>query len=148
MNIYLIGSLRNPKVPHTAERLRSEGFEVYDDWFSDGYEADVKWNEYEHIRGRSFQEALEGWHATHVFENDMEHLEKADAGLLMLPAGRSAHLELGWIIGTGKPGYILLEGEPERFDIMYRFASVVTSDLDQLISKMKRKDANMKRMIK
>ena len=130
--IYLIGSMRNPKIPIIANELRKEGFDIFDDWYSPGKNADDDWQEYEQARGRTYREALAGYHAKEVFEFDYEHLGRADAAILALPAGKSAHLELGWIIGQGKPGYILMPGEPERYDIMYRFATGVTSDLEEL----------------
>jgi len=54
-------------------------------------------------------------------------------GVLVLPAGKSGHLELGYMIGQGKPGYILLDGEPERFDVMYNFATGVFTNLSDLL---------------
>lgn len=109
--IYLIGSLRNPQVPIIAQQLRAEGYEVFDDWYAAGPEADDKWRDYERDRGHSYIEALRGHAANHVFSFDKTHLDRADAGVLVLPAGKSGHLELGRLVGTGKPGYILLEPE-------------------------------------
>jgi len=43
-------------------------------------------------------------------------------GVLMLPAGRSGHLELGQIMGDRKPGFILLDEDYDRWDVMYRKA--------------------------
>ena len=57
---------------------------------------------------------LKNWAAQIVFDFDRKHLNRVDAGLLVLPAGKSGHLELGYLIGLGKPGYILLDGEPDR----------------------------------
>ena len=54
--------------------------------------------------------------------------------MLVLPAGKSGHLEAGYLIGQGKPVYILLAGEPERFDVMYNFAAGVYTSLDELIA--------------
>lgn len=130
--IYLIGSMRNPRIPLIANELRKSGFDIFDDWYSPGKNADDEWQAYEQARGRTYREALAGYHAKEVFEFDYEHLNRADRAILALPAGKSAHLELGWIIGQGKPGYILMPGEPERYDIMYRFATGVTSDLEEL----------------
>ena len=53
--------------------------------------------------------------------------------VLVLPAGRSAHLELGWMLGRGKPGYILLDGKDDRYDVMYQFATGVVTSLIGLI---------------
>ncbi len=136
MIIYLIGSLRNPQVPVIAEQLRAAGHETFDDWYAAGPEADDKWRDYERGRGRSYPEALSGYAAGHVFDFDRHHLERADAVVLMLPAGKSGHLELGWAIGRGKPGYILLD-DPERWDVMYKFATGVFYSVDDLIMALK-----------
>ena len=133
MTIYLIGSLRNPQIPKIATRLRTEGFDVFDDWYAAGPEADDKWMEYEKARGHDFAQALQGYAAKHVYRFDLHHLNRADMGLLVLPAGKSGHLELGYLIGRGKPGYILLDKEPDRYDVMYCFASGVFSKIDNLL---------------
>ena len=39
--IYLIGSLRNPKIPEIGRQLRDLGFDVLDDWFAAGPRADA-----------------------------------------------------------------------------------------------------------
>ena len=132
MIIYLIGSLRNPEVPKAAQTLRSWGHEVVDDWYAAGPEADDKWQSYEIERGHTYQQALKGLHAAHVFNFDYYHLNRANAGVLLLPAGRSGHLELGYLIGLGKPGYIVLGGNYDRFDVMYRFADAVMETVEEL----------------
>ena len=101
MNIYLIGSLRNPQIPLIANTLRAHGHEVFDDWYAAGPEADDKWREYEIGRGRCFSEALQGYAADHVFRFDQYHLHRADVVVLALPAGRSGHLEFGYGVGKG-----------------------------------------------
>ena len=131
--IYLIGSLRNPQVPVIANQLRAEGFEVFDDWMAAGPEADDKWRDYERGRGHSFQEALRGFAARNVYLFDRRHLERADSVVLVLPAGKSGHLELGWAIGRGKRGHILLDSDPDRFDVMYQFADSVCGSVEELI---------------
>lgn len=130
--IYLIGSLRNPRVPIIANQLRLDGFDVFDDWYSPGKNADDEWQAYEMSRGRTYQEALDGKHAKDVYDFDKYHLDLARAVVLLTPAGKSAHLELGYTIGQGKPGYILMAHEPERYDIMYRFATRVCLSYDEL----------------
>lgn len=134
--IYLIGSLRNPEIPNIANKLRDAGFEVFDDWYAAGPEADDKWREYEIGRGHSYLEGLEGLAANHVFEFDKRHLDRSEAGLLVLPAGRSGHLELGYLLGKDKRGYILLD-DPDRWDVMYKFATKVTDKLEDIIDDLK-----------
>lgn len=137
--IYLIGSLRNKAIPELGVWLREQGFEVFDDWFSPGPEADDYWKTYEQARGRTYLEALNGWAGTHVYEFDKHHLSRADTVVLALPAGKSGHLELGWALGQGKPGYILLEKEePDRWDVMYQFATGVFGNKEDLVNELKR----------
>ena len=137
-SVYLVGSLRNQKVPLVAAKLRLAGFDVFDDWYAAGPEADDKWQEYELGRGHSFLQALDGYAARHVYEYDRFHLDRCAQGVMVGPCGKSGHLELGYLIGQGKPCHILLDGKPERFDVMYRFADGVYDDLDELILHLKR----------
>ena len=85
--------------------------------------ADDHWMEYERGRGHGYKEALAGYAAQMVFHFDKTHLDRCDIAVLLLPAGKSGHLELGYFRGLGKPGYILMDKEPERYDVMYNFAS-------------------------
>ena len=138
MKLYVIGSMRNERVQDVSQHLRSSGFEVFDDWHSSGPESDVFWQKYEEARGRSYIDALGGLYARHVFEFDLDHLKKCDAAVLVTPCGRSAYLELGWMLGQGKPGFILLEEELDRWDVMLQFATSVVGNTDDLISAIER----------
>jgi hypothetical protein len=134
MVIYLIGSLRHPEVPNIASKLRGEGFDVFDEWYAAGPTADDCWRDYEKARGWTYEKAVrESAAAEHVFDFDYRHLERSEEGILILPAGKSGHMELGWLIGRGKRGYILLD-TPDRWDIMYKFATLVTTDLQEIIN--------------
>lgn len=136
--IYLIGSLRNPDVPLIAQNLREWGYEAFDDWWSASEDADEWWQQHERLKGRTYSEAINGYHAQNVFEFDKRHLDRADAGVLVMPAGRSGHLELGYLVGNGKPCFVLFDKEPDRFDIMYRFAKAVcftNNELKEALSK-------------
>ncbi len=42
---------------------------------------------------------------------------------MLMPAGKSGHLELGYTIGKGKLGFIIFDSVPERVDVMYQFAT-------------------------
>ena len=122
--IYIIGSLRNPEIPKLGKYLRdTTGIEMFEDWWSASEDADEWWQHHENFKGRSYQQAINGFHAQHDFDFDLVHLNRSDGGILVLPAGRSGHLEFGYLMGQGKKGYILFDEEPSRFDIMYRFAN-------------------------
>ena len=131
-SIYLMGALKNIKVPHIGNELREMGFDVFDDWFSPGPEADDFWRKYEKVKNVSYKEALKGWAAKHIFEFDKYHLDRCDMAVMIMPAGKSCHLELGYMIGCGKPCWVLFDNEPERWDIMYQFATDVFFDLNEL----------------
>jgi len=137
MKIYLIGSLRNPKVLELGNLLRENDFNVFDDWMEAGPTADDSWMDYEKQRGRSYGEALEGLAAEHVFEFDKKHLDSSDVAVLLMPAGKSAHIELGYMLGSGKLGFVLFDKEPERYDVMYKFATGVFSTPKDLINALK-----------
>jgi hypothetical protein len=138
--IYVIGSLRNPQIPQVGNRLRAEGFEAFDEWFAGGPDADDAWQRYAITRGQTYGEALDSYVARNTFELDYRHLQRCDAAVLIAPAGKSAHLELGWVIGQGKPGFVLLDAEPERYDVMYQFTrttgGAVCYSIDELVSRL------------
>lgn len=131
-SVYVIGSLRNPDIPDVARGLRELGYDAFDDWFAAGPRADDHWKEYEVQRGRTYREALNGYPAGQVFRYDKSHLDRCQAAVLVLPAGKSGHLELGYFIGSGKPGFILMPPGDDRWDVMYRFATSVVSSVEEL----------------
>lgn len=134
IRVYLIGSLRNREAVQTlANQLRDVAYEVFDDWLAPGPEADDKWKEYEEARGRSYEQALSGWAAKQVFAFDHHHIHRSDIGVLMLPCGKSGHLELGYMLGCGKRGYVLID-KPDRWDVMYQFATGIFFSTEALIA--------------
>lgn len=136
MNVlYLIGSLRNERIPKLAQRLREENphTEVFDDWYSAGPEADDFWKEYEKERGRTYQEALGGYAAKHVFEFDRSHLNRCTHALLVLPAGKSGHMEIMYATyAVGAKTAILLDPDDVRWDVMYQFIPTILDNDDAI----------------
>ena len=137
--VYLIGSLRNEKIPHLAKEIREKfsEMEVFDDWYSPGPEADDFWRKYEKVRGSTYKEALNHWACKHIFEFDKFHIDRSNIGIMVMPAGKSGHLELGYMIGQGKPCYILFDEEPERWDIMVSFAKDIFFKKEDLFKELK-----------
>ena len=136
--VYIMGSLRNEKIPELGNGIRELGFEAFDDWFSPGPEADDFWRNFEKKRGSSYKEALNAWAAKHIYEFDKYHIDRSDVAVLYMPAGKSAHLELGYAIGCGKPAYILFDEEPERWDVMTQFANDVFFSPEELFVELKK----------
>jgi hypothetical protein len=133
MKIYLMGSLKHDVVPTVAWELREHGFDVFDDWHASGPEADHHWRNYEVAKGNNYRDALQAPFANHAFDFDKWHIDESDVGVLVMPAGKSGHLELGYMIGRGKRGYILMDKEPEGWDMMYKFAHGIFYDINQLV---------------
>jgi hypothetical protein len=131
--VYLIGALKNERIIALANLIEARGHEVFADWFSPGPDADVYWQKYEVARGRTFLQAIKGPHAKLICTYDYRWLQWCDVGVMVCPAGKSAHLELGYLRGSGKHGYILLHGEPARWDIMYGLATGIFDDFNQLL---------------
>ena len=62
-------------------------------------------------------------------------MEKADTCVLVLPCGRSAHLEAGFFVGVDKKLIILLsDGEPE---LMYSMADLICTSLGEVIVELR-----------
>lgn len=136
--IYVIGSLRNPQVLDVTLAIeKALPVEVFSDWLAAGPEADDKWKEYEQARGRTYEEALRGYAARNVFAFDKHHLDTSDAAVLVYPAGKSGHLELGYMAGRGKPTALLLDADYDRWDVMLQFAGVVSRDVEEIVSYLK-----------
>ena len=138
--IYLIGSLRNPRIPLIANQLRKYGFEVFDDWFYTGSQTDDCWRDYEKLRGRSYLEALAGKGACNAFEFDRRNIADSKGAVMVMPAGKSGHLELGIFLGSNRPGFIFFDGEPdpERYELMVKFATGIYLSMDNLVTGMRK----------
>lgn len=131
MKIYVASSWRNPRQPAIIELIRSLGNEVYDFRApapgNDGFrwsEIDPAWQRWD---AQSFTEALAHPVAVAGFNLDMDALRAADGCVLVLPCGRSAHLELGWAVGAGKRTAVLLEGRNEP-ELMYRMVNALCAE--------------------
>ena len=137
-SIYLIGSLRNPEVVQFANDLEQQGFEAFADWQSSGPDADDFLRDYSKARGQDYKQTLQSHAARHIFEFDLHHIKRCDAAIMLMPAGKSGHLELGYVRGLGKPGYILFDKEPERVDVMYQFATDIFFKKEELFQELEK----------
>lgn len=133
--IYLIGSLRNEAVPKVAAEIRRYGLNVFDQWYSAGPQADDYLRDHFLAMGMNHKEILQTAAAKNIFEFDKRHILQADAVVLLMPAGKSGFLELGWALGQGKPGYILFDKDPERIDVMFQFADAIVYSVEELCQK-------------
>lgn len=144
--IYLIGSLKDARVREVADALRDAGEEVFDDWHAAGPEADMHWRVYEQERGRRYVEALYAPFAQNGFRFDRDHLDRSRAAIAVAKPnkmpGRSSIAELSYMRwARAQPTYLLLDGEPEEWDLMLPLAVPIHSifyDIGKLVEAVKR----------
>src|SRR5580693_2108835 len=67
------------------------------------------------------------------FDFDMNALRAADATVLVLPCGRSAHLELGWATGHGQRTIVLLDDPMTEPELMYLMNSAICTSIAEVV---------------
>ena len=136
-SLYICGSLRNPKIVKFASKISSLGIEAFADWYQPGPNADDYWRKYSRARGWTYRQALDSYGADQIFDFDKFHLERCDGTVMLAPAGKSAHTELGYTVGMRKPAYIVFEKEPKRWEVMVKFATQIFFSQEEFIQFLK-----------
>ena len=140
MRIYVASSWRSYLQPTVVRVLRKAGHEVYDFRNPDQgpaaegsqvfhwREIDPRW---ERWTAKDVIEGLQHPRAQAQLASDVEAMRWAEVILLVLPCGRSAHLQLGWGVGQGKHTAILLEEDgPE---LMYGMVDKLCVSLAEVL---------------
>ena len=134
--IYVASSCRNKYYPEVVETLRKAGHLVYDFRNPPHGGNGFRWTDIdENAPDWSFEEYAEGLKhplAQKQFSADLEALEWADMCVLVLPCGRSAHTEAGWMAGRGKKVVVYIP-EMEEPELMYKLFDKVAGSLDDVI---------------
>ena len=134
--IYVASSCRNKYYPEVVETLRKAGHLVYDFRNPPHGGNGFRWTDIdENAPDWSFEEYAEGLNhplAQRQFSADLEALEWADMCVLVLPCGRSAHTEAGWMAGRGKKVVVYIP-EMEEPELMYKLFDKVAGSLDDVI---------------
>ena len=137
MKIYVASSWRNTQHSDIVKMLRSNGHEVYDFKQAGSYfnwsAVDMNWQNWTY---EEYIDALENHISQEGFLNDFTAMQEADLCVLVLPCGRSAHLEAGYFVGASKPLIIVMDlmQEPE---LMYLMATSIcrSNELTEEIEK-------------
>ena len=144
--IYLASSWKNSSQAYYLKMLRALGHQVYDfksalpmpaggpvsrsfNWAT----IDSKWESWTVSQYRFI--LLHHPHAAQGYLGDLRGMEWADTCVLLLPAGRNAHLEAGYMKGRGKRLIIHSTVEEERNftpDLMYLLADNITISDEEL----------------
>ena len=137
--IYVASSWRNKYFPEVVERLREAGHEVYDFRNPPHGGNGFRWTDIDqNAPNRDFNQYKDGLlhpHAQRQFTADLDALEWADTCVLVLPCGRSAHTEAGWMSGAGRKVIVYIP-EMQEPELMYKLFDDVVGDLDALIESL------------
>ena len=137
--IYVASSWRNPYFPEVVTRMREASHEVYDFRNPPHGGAGFHWTDIDpdapNWTYAQYAEGLRHPLAERQFQADIDALTWADSCVLVLPCGRSAHTEAGWMAGAGKRviAYIPEMVEPE---LMYKLFDGVAGSLEELVEKL------------
>jgi hypothetical protein len=68
----------------------------------------------------------------------MNALAAAEATVLVLPCGRSAHLELGYAVGKGQRTFVLCDSTLDEVELMYLMNTRICLDIDEVIADLRK----------
>lgn len=145
--IYVASSWRNSIQPGIVQALRAAGHEVYDfrnpapgqkgfAWRDCGGEAATEGPGTGARSIPSYLEAIRSDRAAEGFRYDKSAMDWADTCVLVLPCGRSAHLEAGFMAGEGKDTYVLLHEDKFEPELMYLLNTSICTHVGQVIELM------------
>jgi len=134
-SIYVASSWRNKDQSKVVSILRNIGFNVYDfrnpgpgDKGFHWSEIDPKWQSWTE---NQYIESLKNPISEDGYKKDFNAMAMADTCVLLLPSGRSAHLEAGWFVGVGKSLYIVCT-EPTEPELMYKMADGIFPNIKEM----------------
>lgn len=134
MKIYVASSWRNDHQQAVVALLRSMGHTVYDFMAPPGRtgfswaQIDSSWEDWSTSMYRA---ALEHPVAIAGFKSDFDAMMWADCCVLVLPSGRSAHIEAGYMKGAGKQVFVYSATYQEP-ELMYKLYDGIFATGDEL----------------
>lgn len=147
--IYVASSWRNVMQPEIVAALRHAGHEVYDfrnppdagrgEQIGDrGSGSGFQWSEidpaWKSWTAAQYRDALNHPIAIRGFSSAMAGLQWCDICLLVLPCGRSAHLEAGWCAHpTSGKRLIVLTRDGEEPELMASMAAMICLSMDEVL---------------
>ena len=134
--IYVASSWRNKYYPEVVTALREAGHDVYDfrnppDGSKGFFWKDVD-NNWENWSVSDYRDGLKHPWSEFGFKRDKDAMIWADSCILVLPCGRSAHSEAGWMAGSGRKTIVYIP-EKQEPELMYKLFDLVTDSIDEVI---------------
>lgn len=122
MKIYLAGSFKNIfNCRGVGELLRAHFSSVYVfcDAEEDAYRESMAVREGGREKTMTMIDAVHDATVNNIYQANRLALDWCDAVIVLLPCGKSAHLEAGYVIGKGKPAFVIGEPILGEWDAMY-----------------------------
>ena len=129
--IYLASSWKRKETVRVMHDILVKRGHVVDSFCStDGKRSSFNWDELVEImykegidlRSANAISMADHWRVKEAFREDKKYIDWSDTLIMLMPCGRSAHLEAGYAAGTGKKLYIIGGFEKGEFEVMYGFA--------------------------
>jgi len=138
-NFTIVSSFRNKNnVNDLIKRIREKGYSCYN--FADT-PADPNNPEGEPEEQMKVFESNKGFmndsRYKEIFDKDLEGLKNAEKVILLLPAGTSAHMEIGIAYGLGKK--CILIGEPQKPESLYLLFHECYGNTEDFLKKYNKK---------
>lgn len=139
MRIYVASSWRNEaRQQATVRALRDAGHVVYDFRNPAPGDTGFGWRQCatpDQLKdpARFRDEVLSHPVARDGFSKDMTALRAADATVIVLPCGRSAHLELGYAVGAKQRTIVYLDDQMSEPELMYLACTNICTTLDEVL---------------
>jgi len=135
--IYVASSWKNMIQPRVVDALRAAGHEVYDFKNPPGGTG-FSWKEVGGPDGHKptvpeYRAMLAHPRACQGYLSDFRAMEWADTCVLVLPCGRSAHLEGGWFAGARKR-LIILTQDHEEPELMALMGQHICGSIDEVLA--------------
>lgn len=135
--VYVASSWRNPMVEAVVHVLQSNGLSVFDfrnppdDQPAFSFQqVDPNWQRW--TLPRFLRELRDNPTVRHAFERDRIAIERCDILVMVMPCGKSGHLELGYAAGLNKRT-VIFAMQPIQPELMYGFAGKIVSDFAALL---------------
>lgn len=142
--VYVASSWRCEAQEEVVRKLREAGIDCYDFKNPNDQNTGFHWSEVmpsfdskkqlcdqdDYLLALTEPRSIEG------FGSDMDAMRRADTCVLVLPCGRSAHLELGWFVGKGKQTVVLLDGPVITPELMYLMVDHIATSVDEVLLKL------------
>ncbi len=135
MRIYVASSWSYEYQPRVVGELRKLGHKVYDFRSKEtGFhwsDIDPNWKDW---TSKQYREALNHPLAVKGFISDVTALESAQATILVLPCGRSAHLEFGYAVAAHQTTIVFFPDEVQDIEpeLMVKMAYKIIVGWDEL----------------